>query len=196
MKEVEVKIEGVSPLLMHRFSEEKKEDKSKVVTGAGDYSNDAEMALYKLPDGTIYTPATHIEGALMKAASNFQIVGKGKKTYKDLAKSALFVTPDAIAHLQPVWVEDKRAVVVPSTRGRVVRSRPRFDAWSLKFTIKILDKQFPKEVVKQILDYAGNNVGIGDFRPRFGRFMVTEFKELIDHDQKGDSVDHKAARTK
>jgi hypothetical protein len=42
--------------------------------------------------------------------------------------------------------------------------------------IETLDEQLPVSAIKEILDYAGK-VGLGDYRPRFGRFIVTEFKE-------------------
>jgi hypothetical protein len=71
-------------------------------------------------------------------------------------------------------VIDRRAVVVQ--RARIMRERPRFDNWGLSFVIETLDEQLPVSAIKEILDYAGK-VGLGDYRPRFGRFIVTEFKE-------------------
>jgi hypothetical protein len=152
---------------MNRFpeSEGKLEEKSKRRMGNPDYSKEAEQKLYKMPNGTLYQPASHIEGCMIKASTGFQIAGKRKKTYKDLVKGSVFVTPDAIPHKIQEYEIDRRSVVVPATRGRVIRA------------IEIRNDQLPIEVVKQILDNAGNEVGIGDFRPRFGRFIVTEFKE-------------------
>lgn len=175
MYEVKVSVEGISPLMMNRFAEEKAEDVIKRVTGVR-VPEDIAVALYILPDGKIYQPATHIEGAFIKAAADFKITGKGKKTYKDLAKSTIFVEPDAIIHEIQEYGIDKRPVVNPTTRGRVIRARPILNKWSLSFRIKVLDDQFPREVVKSILDHAGARVGVGDYRPRFGRFMVTMFE--------------------
>lgn len=181
MYEVQVTIESISPLLMNRFAEETAEEVIKRVTGKP-VQPEVAVSLYILPDGTIYQPATHIEGAFIKAAANFKITGKGKKTYKDLAKSSIFVEPDAIAHKIQEYDIDKRPVVNPTTRGRVIRARPILNKWALSFRIKVLDDQFPREVVKSVLDYAGSSVGIGDYRPRFGRFIVTEFN-LIDQEK-------------
>ena len=181
MYEVQVKIESVSPLLMNRFAEETAEEVIKRVTGKP-VQPEIAVSLYILPDGKIYQPATHIEGAFIKSAANFKITGKGKKTYKDLAKSSIFVEPDAIVHEIQEYGIDKRPVVNPTTRGRVIRARPILNKWALSFRIKVLDNQFPREVVKSILDYAGSSVGIGDYRPRFGRFMVTNFN-LIEADK-------------
>jgi len=179
MQKIKVTIKGISPLLMNRFpeSEGKLEEKSKKRMGNPDYDKEAEQKLYKLPNGTLYQPASHIEGCMIKASTGFQIAGKRKKTYKDLVKGSVFVTPDAIPHKIQKYNIDRRSVVVPATRGRVMRARPILNEWSLSFTIEIRNDQLPIEVIKQILDTAGNEIGIGDFRPRFGRFIVTEFKE-------------------
>ena len=75
---------------------------------------------------------------------------------------------------------DVRPVVIKSTKGRIPRRRPIFKNWSLKFTIEYDEDEISAETIKEILDYAGRRVGIGDFRPEnggpFGRFMVTKFK--------------------
>lgn len=176
---ISVEIKGIVPLLQHRYPDEDGEKKSTRAVGAHTEKSidEATKALYRLPDGKCYIPASHIEGALMKAASNFQIAGKRKKTFKDLVKSSIFVEPEALILSNQKWTIDKRAVVVPATRGRVIRCRPRFDEWGTSFKIRVTDDSFPTETLKEILDYAGKAVGIGDFRPRYGRFIVTKFKE-------------------
>jgi hypothetical protein len=172
---LEVEVRGIAPLLMHRYPEENGAPKSTRRTGAPNWESEAESAKYVLPDGTLYQPSTHIEGALIKSASNFLIAGRGKRTYKDLIKGALVVLPEAIPHVHRDHKVDARLVVNPSTRGRIMRYRPRLDRWSLAFTIHILDEQLSTETVQQILDHAGRYVGIGDYRPKFGRFTVAKF---------------------
>ena len=176
MKKVKVEIKGISPLLQHRYADEGKEEKSKKRTGTPNYEDEAEIAAYKLPSGELYQPASHIEGAIVKASTNFRIAGKRTKSYKDLVKSAVFVAPDAIIHQNQKYEIDKRAVIVPSTRGRVIRHRPRIDDWALKFQIEITDDQLDESVLHEILEYAGRNVGIGDYRPRYGRFEITKWE--------------------
>jgi hypothetical protein len=65
---------------------------------------------------------------------------------------------------------DYRGVVVQ--RARVFRARPRFDKWSVKVSL-IVDESImnPKDVLTSF-EAAGRMVGLGDFRPRFGRFEV------------------------
>jgi len=175
MARINVTIKGVAPLLQHRYPGEKEDVKITKVRGVRDYSDEAEKALYRNERGEIYEPAEHILGAMIKAAVDFKITGRGKKTYKDLIKSAVVIDPEAIPHKKQKWIVDRRGVVVQ--RARIMRERPKFEDWELSFVIETLDEQLASSAVKDILDQAGK-VGIGDFRPRFGRFMVTEFKEI------------------
>lgn len=172
-KILEIEIEGVAPLLMHRFHGDDNAGQRK--TGRKDYSLEVEDALYKNSKGEIFVPATWIEGCLTKTASEFQISGRGKKTYKDLVKSALLVTPTEIKIEPQEWQTDTRAVIVQ--RSRVIRYRPRWDEWKLKFSVNILDDQLPTSIIKDMLEQAGAYRGIGDFRPKFGRFQLTKIEE-------------------
>lgn len=174
---ISCRIEGVRPLLQNAFPDETFEAESKTRTRVGSVkADDPKTKLYVLPDGTIYQPAEHVFRAMVKSSANFKIGGRGKKTYKDIINSSLTIEPDAIPHKNPIWVPDKRSIVIPATRGRQIRIRPRFDKWMLEFDILVSEEQIDVETVKKILDYAGYNVGIGDYRPRFGTFMVTQFK--------------------
>lgn len=187
MKEYQITTEGTVALLQHRyiFSDEA-ELLSKKRSGVKDYSQEWKKACYWNPETGLHQPGVHIEAALIKSATNFQIVGRQKKTYKDLFKGTVFVHPELISYgfgklspddlLKKGSIEIHRAVCVVQ-RSRVERLRPLIPAgWKLKFTLQLFDDQLPRDTLKEILDYAGRFVGIGDWRPRFGRFIVTEFK--------------------
>jgi len=174
---VKCRIRGVAPLLQHRFPEESDDVQIKKRTGSIDYSTEVEKAIFKNEDGVIYEPSEHIEGCLRKAASSFRIPGQGKKTYKDMMLSSIVVEPEMIP-LEPQEYEvDKRSVIIG--RARVFRYRPRWDNWELDFNVNILDEQLTPDSLKEILIYGGAAKGIGDYRPKFGRFEVTEFKEVV-----------------
>jgi len=176
VKKFRVKIRGIAPLLQHRFPEPEKEKAERKKVGVVDWSKEVEEALYRKPDGTIYEPSTHIEGAMIKAASSFQIPGRGKKTYKDLFKSAVIVEPMEIPLEPQKYTVDRRPVVMPG--GRIMRSRPKFENWELTFDIVVSEEELRKETVEGVLKHAGSFIGIGDFRPKFGRFEVVEFKDI------------------
>jgi hypothetical protein len=91
---------------------------------------------------------------------------------------------ETIYFVEPVeWEVDSRAVVVPSTGGRIVCHRPRLDKWILNFTLKLDTKMFSPKFIRTIVDDAGTKVGLGDFRPSrkgiYGRFVVTNWKEHV-----------------
>jgi len=181
MKKIEIEIKGVSPYLMHKFGEANAQRKTKPKVGTPDYESEVDDALYKLPDGTIYVPSTQIHCSLMEAGKQMKVVGKGKATYSKLFGAFIIIDPDVLPMLKQKWETDKRAVVVPSTRGRVMRYRPKFVEWGLKFNVIINDDEIHPSVIKEGLERAGNFCGIGDFRPQkkgpFGRFQVVSFKE-------------------
>ncbi len=176
MKKINVEITGVAPLLQHRFAtEEHGENTSKSKKKVYDPKVEAQRCLYKNANGDIYQPAEHIFQSMVKAAVDFKF--EKKRTYKDVVISGILVEPDEIPLIFNGSYEiDARGAVVQ--RSRIVRWRPRFNNWKLQFTIDILDDEnISVPTLKEILERAGTTKGIGDYRPRFGRFMVTKFSE-------------------
>ena len=89
--------------------------------------------------------------------------------------SSVFVEPDKIPLNKQSYDEiDIRPVVIQ--RNRVVKGRPKFNSWELEFNIKYDEKRVKKDILRQILEEAGAIKGIGDYRPKFGRFKVERFE--------------------
>jgi hypothetical protein len=195
MYSADVIVEGTSPLLQHRFGIEAQnqlEQPSKRSSGHTDYSQEWKDSLYEV-NGCLAQPGIHFEMAMVKAALSFKLPGKRGKTYKDLFSANVFVRPELPLHLDkdgreiqiPDQLEtnayessiyiDYRSVVV--NRGsRVGRARLAFSpGWRIRFSILVQDPQLPAEVVNQVLTEAGQAVGIGDYRPRYGRFKILRF---------------------
>ena len=59
-------------------------------------------------------------------------------------------------------------------RNRVIRTRPIFRDWAADLAIDYLPSLLNESEVRDILITVGQVVGIGDWRPRFGRFTVAE----------------------
>ena len=182
MKTVECEITGVAAMLQHRFAaEEHGVNKSRGKKKTYVPEEEAEKALYRSPDGTIYQPSEHILSSLIKAAVNFTY--EGKKSFKDCVKAGVIVEPDAISLLdakgetRTTWDEiDARGVLVQ--RARVIRWRPKFNQWKLRFKLTIInDDQINTATLKDILEMGGRT-GLGDYRPRFGRYTITKWQEL------------------
>jgi len=181
MQKIEVEIKGMTQYLMHRFGSEDALNKTKKKQSEQTPEEQAKACLYKQPDGKIYIPSTQIHGTLIEAGKKFQIPGQGKATYSKMMGGLVIITPMALVIDPQRYEIDSRAVVVPATRGRVMRNRPCFSDWKLRFTIENLEpRQTPSSAIQEILEYAGKYVGIGDFRPAkkgpFGRFSISKFE--------------------
>lgn len=191
MYSISVSVEGISPLLQHKYPLPDFDSMSKggtVKTGEKDYTKEWREYLYTDADGQIYQPSTHFDAAMVKAAGSFKVQGGRGKSYKALFQGNVFCSPDEIYHGIQIPDEldndadkqlylDVRPVVIQ--RARVARIRPAFKSgWKLDFEISVIDDQIPHNVVSEVLIMAGRTCGIGDFRPKFGRFMVTQFEVM------------------
>jgi hypothetical protein len=56
--------------------------------------------------------------------------------------------------------------------AKIMRYRPIFRNWSLSATVMVNEDVVNLNEVKKALVDAGNLIGLGDYRPRFGRFDV------------------------
>jgi hypothetical protein len=50
--------------------------------------------------------------------------------------------------------------------------------WRLRFTLNVVHDELSEEMVRTILEEAGSFMGIGSWRPRYGRFRVVKFEEI------------------
>lgn len=173
MKSVNVSIKGSSPLLMHRFPLEPVEAIDKKPR-----DEQAELASYRAADGVLFIPGVNIQRAFVSAATYSK--GKGRSTLQKQAAACLLVSPEVVTLGQKTFEIDSRPVVMPATKGRVLRHRPRLDQWECSFALEWDETLLREEEVRRIVDDAGSRVGLLDFRPEkkgpFGRFMVTSWK--------------------
>jgi len=180
MARYKVKIKGITPLLMNKPEEYGFDEQWVEKKASTDWEKEALKKLYVNSEGKIYQPSTHIERSLIDAGKKIKVKGQGKATYSKIFGSMLSVEEFEIIHKNQSYEIHKTLVVIPSTKGRVMRYRPLFKKWELEFNITFEDEISP-EVVKEALEIAGKYVGIGDWRPekkgKFGKFQVVEFKE-------------------
>jgi hypothetical protein len=191
----EVSIVGTAALLQHKYElpsvAEMSDTKRK--SGKEDYRFEWLRTMYANRDGLLYQPAIHIEGALTKSAKSFKIEGGRGKTYGDLVKAYVYCRPDEILYVDPdtgdyLQAPDESLLENPTEVMQVNMMRVRVQSaavarlrlmlnpgWNLRFSMEVIDEQLPPASLVKILDWAGRTVGIGDFRPRYGRFDVVGF---------------------
>jgi len=59
---------------------------------------------------------------------------------------------------------------------RIMRCRPYFVDWQLAFTLWFQPDIIDADVARQCLHDAGEQTSLGDYRPRYGRFAITQWK--------------------
>lgn len=183
MKTVNIKIQGISPLLINRFKEQD-EIPAKTTRGKKDYGTpreQAEATAYRDPDKSIWIPSTWVTGCLRTVSSDYKINGS-RKSIKSVIGGVAFPVEEKLFFLEKYKLKDieidSRPVVVQ--RARIMRHRARVESWSLSLSLQIDDGIIPLETIHEMLSDAGRRCGIGDFRPQkggpFGRFLVKSWK--------------------
>ena len=188
MKRIQVEIQGTSPLLIHRFGEaEQTEKTTRRVRVAENYDprEEATKHAYIAPNGTFYFSAFAIPNAMGNAGASHKQKGS-RKTLRYVVPSAVRMESDTVTIMNGSGAAkdfeiDSRPVTIPATQGRVMRHRPRFNCWSAQFILLVNDDMLDPQTAHQLLNEAGQSIGIGDFRPEkrgpFGTFLVTKFAE-------------------
>jgi len=54
----------------------------------------------------------------------------------------------------------------------VLRCRPIFREWEIDFTVLFDERAIQREDLDMVVGDAGTMIGLGDYRPRFGRFEL------------------------
>lgn len=140
---------------------------------------EAAKRVYKTADGAFYHPSESF-----KKAMYFAVKGRkfGKKSAPGLITSSVFPAEteslliDSKGKPLVKYTIDRRSVVNPSNKARVLRCRPSWSPWEMKVAIE-LDVAILSEIqALQALQLAGRIIGIGDYRPQkgggFGRFTA------------------------
>ena len=181
MQTYDVTIKGVTPLLMNRPTSEIDETSKERKIGNETPQSRAEKKLYEI-NGELYTPATHLQGALIEAGKHKKVMKKGtsKATYSKIVGYAVEVNPFEIVHKKQKWEVFNIQAVNPTTKGRNLLSRPMLKDWELDFEVTFDETELDQATLKELFDIAGRIVGIGDWRPakkgRFGKFQVVSWK--------------------
>jgi len=200
---VKVKIEGKTPLLLNRFSDEaamaaSSGNRASAIGEKGTPLQQAQKKLYLDNDGkTIIMPQPNIMRCLIDAGSFFKC-GKSKVTTQKTSLipacvDMLFISVPLL-YKEP-WTVDTRPVRIPSTGGRILCHRPCFNDWALEFECDLDETMMTVGLLRELFDAAGKRIGMCDFRPAckgpFGKFLVTSWKRLDDIETNGKSPSKK-----
>lgn len=178
-------LKSSAPLIMHssrladplnRFAKEIKKISSKRIKTDSDYEEMARIefigGLYLSEDGPII-PAHVIEATLINAAK--------RSKEGTLAKSAVFCAEHASLRYDgprtadELWA-DERFRHVASVRvgnARVMRTRAIFSTWECVVELSVDTSLVNSSRVDEWMKVAGTQIGVCEWRPRFGRFQAS-----------------------
>lgn len=197
LTQFKVKIAGVSPLVMHNGRLANPMDPlvreiKKITSIRGNKRTEPqeldlirlewEGGLYLGEDGSPCIMGTNIEALMQSAAA--KTPGPDVKMFKAgvfcLMNPALeYNGPKTVKGL---WAKSDTYLLTAGARigkARVMRSRPVFPSWSLSFVLEV-DTAVVKSLsyIADSLKVGGMYVGLGDWRPRYGRFAVKECVQI------------------
>lgn len=175
---VNVTVEGASDMLFHRWNCESVDAKSKAAKNSkAKKEDDIESYVWRNEKGELCIPGEYFRQSVIHAAKFKQDPRSPRKSAMDLFKAGVVsLTPLAtIGSKQWDYLDTRRVTV---QRAGVNRTRPALrTGWSASLQFQILTPEYIDPVLFQdVLGTAGRLVGVGDFRPTYGRFFATKFE--------------------
>lgn len=175
---VAVTVQGSADFLFHRWNSEAVDEKAKAAkNSAGKKTDDVESYVYRTEGGELAIPGEYLRGAIINAAKFRQDPRSPRKSAMDLFKAAIVVTTPLAGLGVESWdYLDRRRVTIQ--RAGVNRTRPAMKAgWEATFDLMILLPEYiDRNSLRETIENAGRLIGIGDFRPTFGRFGIVKFE--------------------
>jgi len=189
VQRIEVPIQGITPLIVHAWSEKARRQMMEAGTvrrkkEARDPEGDFEAARHRLPDGRDGYPAVGFKAAMVGAARLFDGV-----TMTAL-KQWLFLQGEGPNQLVPITGKiSRREDMVRVGNGVAdIRWRPQYDDWSALLIIDFVASAITPDSILALVDAAGIG-GAGEWRPSapksatgsYGRFRVASVDAITLH---------------
>lgn len=188
MKKYKIKITGLKPgYMQHRMDDtalEEWEKNRKLIIERPDVAKEdvirAEYHCYRNKEGNCFIPSNHLYSSFIGGGTLVKSkVGHAKKSMKQIVAGMFYIEPEEI--LIPDYDEiDKRSAVNRNIKGRVITIRPKWSKWEAEFTLNVDNDTITDQTVKQIVENAGQYIGIGSYRPTnngpYGRFKIEKFE--------------------
>jgi hypothetical protein len=188
MKTVKFTIESISPMLMHSDRTANPLNPHtkalKAITGKRKKTDDDHYEIAKLEfiascyfNSRWHIPAANFEAMLLASAKHFKL-GTTIKQALLVPDDAEFIFSDSKLKPEDLFrideYVDQRTVKVGT--AKTIRTRPIFNSYKVKFTCWLDTDKMNLEQLQQIVENAGKYVGLGDYRPRYGRFEVVKME--------------------
>lgn len=174
---VQVTLEGMAAFLFHRWSVDGVEAKAKAAKGSkAKKEDDLESYVYRTAKGTLAIPSEYFRMSIINAAKYKQDPRSPRKSAMDLFKAGIVALDELCDLGMKDWnYIDRRRVTVQ--RNGITRCRPALTVgWRCTVLLQVLLPEYISSgLLNETIQAAGRLVGVGDFRPTFGRFAVIQF---------------------
>lgn len=174
-------LRGTSDLLLHRWNCESIEEKANAAKGSrAKKTDDIESYVYRDAEGLICVPGEYFRQAIIGAAKFRQDPRSPRKSAQDLYKAGI-VSLTELAPIGPQPLKEwdyLHKCRVQVQRNGITRVRPAFRAgWQAEVALACLLSEYIRpDDLHEALTQAGRLIGVGDFRPTYGRFQVIKFE--------------------
>lgn len=173
-----VTIRGSAAILFHRWSNEAVAEKSAAAKGSrAKKSDNLESYVYRMENGNIGLPGEYLRQSIIGAARFRQDPRSPRKSAMDLFKAGVVsITETADLGVKDADYIDRRRVLVQ--RNAITRERPALrEGWEATIQLMVLLPEYiDSTTLLEVIGSAGRLIGVGDFRPTYGRFAVIDFE--------------------
>lgn len=177
---VEFTIKGVSAILFHAWNNEAVAEKGAAKKGsAAKKSDNVESYVYRDTRNHICLPGVYVHSSMQYAAKFRQDPRSPRKSAFDLFKAAVSPLTELASLGSAKWdYLDSRRVTIQ--RNGITRQRPAFNSgWEATFQFVVnLPEYVSPAFFHDVLTLAGRAIGVGDFRPTYGRYQIVSFEVL------------------
>lgn len=188
LETIKVRITGTRPLLMHsdKFADPLNPltKAHKVLTAKRKKTDDDHEAIAKsewlgglyIDESGPYLPGVNIEAAMIGGA-RLSRLGKQLERSVEILDDKCHLQYEGPRKPEKLWeggFYDARSVKVG--KARIIRYRPMFTKWSAECQVAFDPESIDRAQVVQCLEDGGQYCGVGDYRPKFGRFSVEVIK--------------------
>jgi hypothetical protein len=171
-------LQGASDFLFHRWNCEAIDEKAKAAKNSkAKKTDDLESYVWRNDAGELCVPGEYVRQSLIHAAKYKQDPRSPRKSAMDLFKAGVVSLTQVASLGKSEWdYLDTRRVTIQ--RQGINRTRPAMKAgWKVSFEFQILTPEYiDQTLLYDVLSTAGRLVGVGDFRPTYGRFNITSFE--------------------
>lgn len=185
LKKIDVELEGLADICFDRFIDHSKEPRP------------PEQKLYLAEGNRLVLPAANMRAFLFSekygCAKTFE--GKKSKDYVRWGQGHVQIDPPLIDFLKknkPIVFKDfkgglwllEESTVTKASGGAIIKQpiqpRPVLKLpWSLKFEISIVKNPLIDSIkLENWFNQGGLLIALGNYRPRFGRFLVKSWNEI------------------